>query len=460
VADLVECTGGTLLRGDLAARATTFAIDTRRLEAGGAFFALRGSQTDGHNYLGEAGRLGAAVAVVERDLEPGAATPPAVIRVPSVREALAGCASHVRRTAKVERWIAITGSNGKTTTKELTAEGLTAAWRVHKTPGNYNNELGVPLTLLAMPEDTQAVVVELATRGPGEIADLTRLVDPDVGAITNIRTVHMETFQSLDDVAAAKGELFATMRDQALAVVNLDDVNVRVQATRHIGPRVTFGQHPAADLRLETLDNRFVPGAALTVSYRGQPLHVQLQIGGAHAAHDALTALALVEAAGADVPAAARRMERVEASAGRGRVHRLSRGIMLVDDTYNSSPPALASVLETLRLSEPAGRRVLISGDMLELGPMKAALHREAGRRAAAAGVQVLIAVGPLSREAAESARKKGVSQVHHYTDAASCAESIAEFLRDGDLIVVKGSRGMHMGQIVRALTAQLGEPR
>jgi UDP-N-acetylmuramoyl-tripeptide--D-alanyl-D-alanine ligase len=458
LSELVEGTGGNLLRGDLESVVSSFVIDTRRLKPGGVFFALKGAHTDGHRYLEEAAERGAAAVVVERQPAVGQPTPPALIQVDNTAAALGRCGSWVRRTARVGKWIAVTGSNGKTTTKELTAEGLSGDRRVHRTPGNLNNHLGVPLTLLDLPQDAEMAVIELAASGPGEIAELTKMTDPDVGLVTNIRTVHMETFRSIDDVAAAKGEMFAVMREDSVAVVNLDDVNVRVQATRHVGPRVTFGQHASADLRLEGIENRFVPGAVLTFAYRNETIRVQLSMGGAHAARNALAALATVAAVGQDVHAAAQRMERVDAGDGRGKVHQLARGMLLVDDSYNSSPPALASVLETLRLSEPQGRRVLVMGDMLELGPMKAALHREAGRRLGAAGIQMLMAVGQLTHETADAAKRAGVGEVQHYADSIRCAESIGDLVRDGDLIVVKGSRGLRMGRIVRALISRFAE--
>ena len=458
VSELAKCTRGSLLRGDPGTIVDSFEIDTRRLGAGAAFFALKGSKTDGHSFLGHAARAGAAVAVIERDPQEDAAAPPVLIRVESTEAALGRCGGWVRRRNPKTRWIAVTGSNGKTTTKELIAEGLAAGHSVHRTPGNFNNHLGVPLTLLALPDNSEFAVIELAMSGPGEIAELTRMTDPHIALLTNVRAVHMTSFQSLDDLAAAKGEMFAVLRDEATAVVNLDDAHVRVQASRHVGPRVTFGQHPAADLRLERIENRFLPGATLTFRHDGRSIRVRLRMGGAHAASNALAAMATVVAAGQDVEAAAERMEKLEAGPGRGKIHRLDAGMLLVDDSYNCSPPALASVLDTLRQSEPEGRKVLVLGDMLELGPMKSALHREAGRRAAAAGVQVLVAVGPLSREASEAARRAGVPEVHHHPDAASTAASIGEFLRDGDLIVVKGSRAMRMERIVQRLTGATEE--
>jgi UDP-N-acetylmuramoyl-tripeptide--D-alanyl-D-alanine ligase len=340
----------------------------------------------------------------------------------------------------------------------MIAEALSAGNRVHRTPGNLNNHLGLPLSLLACPADAEIVVLEMGMSGPGEIASLTGIVDPDIALLTNVRAAHLDAFDSLDDIAAAKGEMFAVLRDDATAVVNLDDTHVRVQAARHVGPRVTFGQNPAAELHMEELHSAFHPGSVMTFRYDGERYRVSLQIGGAHSAFNALSAAAVVIAAGGDLPAGLERMERMEAGAGRGRVHHLHHGMMLVDDSYNSSPAALASVLETLRASQPAGRRVLVMGDMLELGKMEGALHREAGKRAATAGVKLLFSVGQASRAAAESARRAGVPEVHHHADSKKAAESIAEFLKPGDLIVVKGSRGMRLEYVVEALLTECGE--
>lgn len=458
LAELADAAGGMLLRGNPETRVRAYGIDTRQLDPGGAFFALKGSRADGHDYLDHAARAGAAVAIVEREPEPDAPAPPALIKVENTTAALGRCGKWIRRHLSGPRWIAVTGSNGKTTTKDLIGEGLTAARRVHRTPGNLNNQLGVPLTLLRCPRDAEIAVIEMGMNKAGEIAFLVGMIDPDLGLVTNVRAAHLGAFGSLDDIAAAKGELFALLRDDAVAVVNLDDMHVRVQAARHAGRRVTFGQAQAADVRLEELHNCFVPGVTMTFRHRDRSRRLQLRLGGAHAAFNALAALAVVAAVGEDIEAAAERMARFEAGPGRGRVHRLQGGTILVDDSYNSSPAALASILETLRLSEPAGRRVLVMGDMLELGRFEGALHREAGKRAAAAGVQLLVAVGPLSRSAVETARRAGVAEVYHHADSERAAEAIAEFIRDGDLIVVKGSRAMRMERVVQALLSAVAE--
>ena len=454
---LAAAAGGTLARGAPETRVTSCAIDTRTLARGGAFFALRGLHRDGHAFLAEAARAGAVAAVVDRELPPDAPAPPALIRVDDTKVALGLCGAAMRRQLASVLTVALTGSSGKTTTKELLAAGLAGTFRVHKSTGNLNNELGVPLSLLACADDAQAQVLELGMRGPGQIAHLARMVDPDVGLVTNVRPVHLEFFRTLDDIAAAKGELFAVLRSDAVSVVNVDDEHVRLQSARHAGPRVTFGRHASADLVLESVEDRFIPGASFSFRHAGKLRKLDLRLAGSHAAQNALAALAAVVAAGADLDRAGEEICRVEAGPGRGRVLSLSQGVVVVDDTYNSNPAALSSVLRTLGTSAPAGRRILVMGDMLELGSEETAYHRDAGRQAASAGVQVLVGVGPLSRAAVESAKKAGVPEVHHETDAAVAAREMARLVRPGDLVVVMGSRGIRLEQVVAALVEARG---
>lgn len=449
--ELATASGGALLRGEGAARVDSYAIDTRLLRRGGAFFALKGTRTDGHAFLAEAARAGALVAIVQQDVAPDQVAPPALIRVPDTVAALGACGRIARRRMQQARVFAVTGSTGKTTTKELLAAGLGARQRAHRTHGNLNNHLGVPLTLLACPEDAQVQVLELGMSGPGEIAALARMADPDVALVTNIRPVHLAFFRTLDDLAAAKGELYALLRPDAVAVVNLDDEHVRIQAARHAGPRVTYGRHASADLVLESVQDRFVPGASLTFRQGSKLRSLDLALSGAHSAQNALAALAAVVASGGDLEAAAEAMAAVQPGAGRGRILRLGQDVIVVDDTYNSNPAALSSVLRTLAAS-PAARRVLVMGDMLELGPDESAYHRDAGRQAASAGVQMFVGVGPLARIAAEAARKAGVHEVYHDSDAAHAAREMPRRIRPGDLVVVKGSRSVHLEQVVDAL--------
>ena len=450
VAEVVEATGGSLLRGSPRTLLTSFSIDTRTLAENGLFFALPGTRTDGHAFLHEAARAGAAAAVIARPPQSQGEAPPALVQVDDPVQALWRCGRLARKKVPATV-VGLTGSTGKTTTKELIAASLATARRVHRTTGNLNNHLGVPLTLLACPEDAQVQVVEMGMSAPGEIASLTELADPDVGLVTNVRPVHLEFFRSVDDIAAAKGELFARLRPEATAVVNLDDAHVRLQAQRHAGPRITFGRDPAADLVLEEVEDRFLPGAALTVRQGDRRERLELRLPGAHSAENALAALATVLAVGASLEEAATGMRTLEAGPGRGRIHRLGQGIALVDDVYNSNPAAVAAVLRTLSGTQ-AGRRILVFGDMLELGPDEARFHREVGRLAADAGVDLLVGVGPRSREAVEEAARCGVHGTAHEPDAASAARGMASRLRPGDFVVVKGSRGIRLEKVVQAI--------
>ena len=456
VGDLLQASGGTLLSGDASLSVTSYAIDTRKLAAGGAFFALPGTRVDGHAFVGDAARAGAIVAIVARPPAGGGPFPAAMIQVDDVAAALARCGAFARQRIR-GKVVAITGSAGKTTTKEFVAAGLSVSSKVHRTTGNLNNELGLPLSLLACPDDADAAVFELGMNGPGQIAFLARLADPDVALVTNVLPVHLEFFDSVDDIAAAKGELFAVLRTDATSVVNLDDGRVRVQAARHAGPRVTFGSAEGADLQLTAVTDRFVPGAELTFTHAGRSHRVALKVGGAHAAWDALAAAAAIVACGVPLEPALAAIAEVAPAPGRGRLTRLPSDIVLVDDTYNSNPHALASVLGTLAASTPTGRRVLVMGDMLELGESAVSFHQEAGALAARSRVELLVGVGPLARHAVEAARKAGV-EGHITGDAAHAARTVPDLLRPGDLVVVKGSRGVRLELLVETLIARRGE--
>lgn len=456
VSDILQATGGTLLSGDPSLSVTSYAIDTRKLAAGGAFFALPGTKVDGHAFVGDAARAGALLAIVASPPSGGGPFPATMIQVDDVAAALARCGAYARRRIR-GTVVAITGSAGKTTTKEFVAAALGAEARVHRTTGNLNNELGLPLSLLACPDDVDFAVFEMGMNGPGQIAFLARLADPDVALVTNVLPVHLEFFNSVDDIAAAKGELFAVLREEATSVVNLDDGHVRVQAARHAGRRVTFGRAPGADVKLEAIQDRFVPGASLTFSHAGRTHTVELKVGGTHAALDALAATATVVACRAALGPALAAIERTEPAPGRGRKTHLPEGVVVVDDTYNSNPQALTSVLATLAASPTAGRRVLVMGDMLELGPRSLVFHQEAGTLAAQSHVALFIGVGPFARHAAEAARRAGI-EAHTADNAAQAAQLVPGLIRPGDLVVVKGSRGVRLEHVVDALVARRGE--
>ena len=457
VADVLEATAGQLVQGDAETSLTSFDIDTRSLRPGSAFFALPGDRTDGHRFLPQARRAGAALAVVQAEVPTGPEVPPAIVRVDDTAAALARCGACAREHLRDVRVLGLTGSTGKTTTKELAAAALATGARVHRTTGNRNNHLGLPLTVLACPDDAEVAVCEMGMSAAGEIAALATIARPDAGLITNVRPAHLESFENLDAIAAAKGELFATLADDAVAIVNDDDPHVRVQALRHVGPQLTFGTADDADVRLEEFTGGFLPGARLTFRHDGRSRTVQLRLGGAHAAWNALAAFAAVVALGGDVDASIEAMGAVEPGPGRGCVHRLGGDVVLVDDSYNSSPAALASVLEALRDTPCSGRRMLVMGDMLELGPSSRAFHQAAGRAAAAAGVTWMLGVGPETTAALEAARAAGIADVQQRKDATAGAALLVERLEPGDVVVVKGSRGVGLDRLVRTVAGRRG---
>lgn len=453
----MEATGGVLLKGSIDTKVSSYSLDTRRLRPGGAFFALKGDRADGHSFLGQAARAGAVLAVVHEDIDPAGEDLSTIIRVADTTEALWKCGEFVRRRNNGMLLIAITGSTGKTTTKELTAAGLSARKQVHRSPGNFNNHLGVPLSLLACPENTEIIVQELGMSGPGEIARLTSLTAPDIGLVTNICPAHLEHFRNLDEIAAAKGELYAFMSREGTAVANMDDLHVRVQSTRNDGTLVTYGKFPSTDLHLEQIENRFLPGASLEFRAGERRYKVRLKMGGSHSAYNALAALAVVHAAGEQLEPAIRAIEEVEPGPGRGRIMNLDGDVLLIDDSYNSNPSALGSMLETLRNTSIAGRKILVMGDMLELGPQAKTFHHDAGRKAAAAGVVLLVGVGTLTRTALESGRRSGIPEIHHDAGPTEAAAYIVSRLKPGDLILVKGSRGVGLDRLVDILVNSRG---
>ncbi|MBZ5638411.1 MAG: UDP-N-acetylmuramoyl-tripeptide--D-alanyl-D-alanine ligase [Acidobacteriia bacterium] len=457
--ELAAAAGAVLVRGNAETRADSYSIDTRTLKAGAVFFALRGARADGHAFLPAAARAGAVAAVVREEPPADEPAPPALLRVDDPVLALARCGAAARRRPGL-RVAAVTGSAGKTTTKDLLAAGLGASRRVYRTRGNLNNHLGVPLSLLECPGDAEWAVIEMGMSAPGEIAALTRIADPDVALVTNVRPAHLEFFESVDGIAAAKGELYALLRPESVAVVNLDDERCRVQAARHAGARLTYGRDPGADVALQAVEDRFVPGAALTFRHGDRSRSLVLRLGGAHAALDALAALAGVVAAGQDLDEASAAMSEMEPAPGRGKVHRLAGGAFLVDESYNSNPAALESVIGTMRSTAVAGRKILVMGDMLELGPDEAAFHREAGEWAVEAGVRLLVGVGPRSKGAVEAARRARIPEAWGEPDAAAAARSVPPRLAPGDLVVVKGSRGVRLEQVVEAILRIRGEAR
>jgi UDP-N-acetylmuramoyl-tripeptide--D-alanyl-D-alanine ligase len=393
-------------------------------------------------------------ALVARELETPAGL--VLVHVPDTAQALAALARSVRR-AHALPVVAVTGSVGKTTTKDMAAELLSALGPVLKTEGNLNNQYGLPLTLLRLAPEHRAAVVELGMSAAGEIRALTRITEPDVAVITRVAPVHLEFFDSLDAVAAAKAEILEGLRPGGAAVLNGDDERVARIGRGFAGRVVWFGRNRRYDVSAERWRGTGF-GMRFDLRIAGRAHDVALPLPGPHFAFNFLAAAAVAHVLG--VPA-----ERIAEAAGqlrparrRGELRRLGQGVNLLDDSYNSSPAALEAAVVALGLV-PGLRRLAVVGDMLELGPSGPELHREAGR-ALAGRVDLVAAIGPLSKQIVEGALEAGLPQkaLVHFDDTAAATPAVASLVTPGDAVLVKASRGMRLDEIVDALVARFGE--
>ncbi len=433
-----------------------YSIDSRSVKRGDLFFALVGPQHDGHRFVGAALEGGAVAVIVGRGSGPFPEAP-ALIRVPDTTRALQDLGAHVRRVRPL-KVVGITGSAGKTTAKELTAAVVAERYRAYRSEGNLNNTYGLPLSLLRMPDDREAAVLEMGMSYHGEITRLVEIGDPDVGVILNVLPVHLEHFGRLEKIAEAKGELFRTMREDAVAVYNADDPPTAKLGRAFAGRSIPYSvSSKSARIGADDITVEGLAGSRFTLRVGKETVRARIGIPGRHNIYNALAAAASGDALGIGAEAVARAIGSVQPVSMRGVLHRLKDGICLLDDTYNSNPPAMERVIEILVESQPRGRRVLVSGDMLELGSHGRKAHAHLGEQVAAAGIDLFVAVGPLSEQSAAAARSGGGAiEVHHFADSTTAADFVATALRAGDLIVVKGSRGTAMERVVRAVMASI----
>lgn len=483
-----EAAGGRLLAGEPSAELDGAALDSRAVEPGNLFFALRGEENDGHEYLPDAARRGAAVAAVHLDPpdlpELPEDAPMALLRVEDTYAALHDLARAARREIP-ERLVAITGSAGKTTTKDLLTALLGRRFRVAKNPGNFNNLYGYPVSLLNIPDDTEWMVAEMGMSSPGELGQVSRLGLPDVAVFTNVRAVHLEFFPDVDGIAEAKAELLEGVSADGLVVANADDPRVMRIAGRHRergGRVVTYGVESAeAAYRAEEIRPGLgdYPGSHFRLVTPSATAEIGLSLLGRHNVENFLAAAAAALEIGVPLDQVAAAAGEVRPTEQRGVLHRLAPAgkagkagegdaeIVVVDDSYNSNPSALERVLETYAEIPPpgeGGRRWAVLGDMLELGPEEERFHREAGERAAELGFAPIVGVGELARalsEAAEAAAAGGraAGESRWFASATEAADFVAAEVEPGDLVLVKGSRGVGLDTIVCGLRDRFGDP-
>jgi UDP-N-acetylmuramoyl-tripeptide--D-alanyl-D-alanine ligase len=428
--------------------------DSRRLSPGELFVALAGPSFDGHDFVERAFDAGAAGAVVRKDFAAPGLESACLFRVADTRRALGDLASAWRRehSALVA---AITGSNGKTTTKEMLAAILGRRHRVLKNEGNLNNDIGLPLSLLGLDAGHTACVVEMGMNAAGEIARLAEIAAPEVGVVTNVGPAHLGRLGSVEAVAAAKTELFAGLAASATAVVNLDDPHLAPWAER-LGCRVvTFGTHRRAQVRagdVSALGGRMAFTLALPGS---EPVRVRLAAAGRHQAANAAAAAAAAWALGQGPEEVAAGLEEFRPVKGRLGLARSFWGWTVLDDTYNANPASLAAGLAALADVAGGRRRALILGDMRELGPEAESLHRQAGRLAAESGCALVLAAGERAPAVAAGAQEAGLGpeSALAFEGWEELVWRARELLAEDDVVLVKGSRSARMERVAAALT-------
>ncbi|KNY23300.1 UDP-N-acetylmuramoylalanyl-D-glutamyl-2,6-diaminopimelate--D-alanyl-D-alanine ligase [Methylobacterium sp. ARG-1] len=461
--DLEAATGGRLIGEDRPIGGAS--IDTRTLEPGDLFFAIRGEARDGHDFVADALKRGAGAVVVSEARAADLSAHGPVLAVPDsgadpVLTAMTrlGEAARARTDAQV---VAVTGSVGKTGTKEALRHVLAGQGETHASAASYNNHWGVPLTLARMPQDTRYGVFEIGMNHPAEIVPLTAQVRPDIALITTVEPVHIEHFASVSAIADAKGEIFSGLEPGGVAIINRDTATferllAHAWASR-AGRVVSFGEHPEADVRAQTIVLR--PDLSVVDAVvMGQPVTYKLGTAGRHMALNSLGVMAVIHALGADLAEAALSLAGLAPPVGRGERTALEIDggtAYLVDESYNANPASVRAAIATLAGIEtgPRGRRIAVLGDMLELGAASPDLHRGLAEAIEAARIDLVFASGPLMRnlfEALPVSRRGGVADT-----AADLIEPLTRNLRSGDAVMVKGSNGSRMGRIVEVLKAR-----
>ena len=424
-----------------AAIAQGYSIDSRTVEPGELFFAVKGERMDGHDFVPQALERGAVAAVVRSDRAAALADPSRLIAVENTLAALQALAAGVRR-AWGKPVIGITGSAGKTTTKEAIAHVLAMRFRVHKSEGNLNNHFGLPLMLLRLQPEHEVAVIEMGMSHLGEIRELARIAQPEIGVVTCVAPVHLEFFSSVAAIARAKYELVESLPASGTAVLNADDEYVSQFGRNFAGKVVTFGVRRPATVRAENVEMRGAQGSAFEIVAGASREPAVLPLVGAHNIPNALAAVAVALERGVPLVEAAAALADLAPADKRGQLLQLG-GATVINDCYNSNPKALDAMVDAL-LALPAERHIVVAGEMLELGPTGPDLHRQCGRRMAERGVDVLVGVRGAAEQMVEAARQAGL-RAEFMVAPEDAGEWLAREARPGDAVLLKASRGVRL---------------
>jgi len=449
---------GTIVAGDGRQQFSGVSIDTRTLKRGQLYVGVRGDRFDGADFSAAAIEGGAAGVVVPRGrAEAMRGAGAVVIAVDDTTAALQALA-HATRRASGTKVVAITGSAGKTTTKEVTADFLGATYRVIRNRGNLNNHIGLPLSLMELTARPDIAVVELGMNHAGEISTLVRIAEPDVRVWTNVGEAHLGFFASMDAIADAKAEILEGATSDSVLVANADDDRVASRAQKFSGQVVTFGIDRPADVHAGHVVDRGIDGTAARVTTPRGAFDLRTPLVGRGNLANILAATAVGIHFDVPLPAMAERAAALTPAPHRGEVVRLGRGVIVVDDSYNANPTATRRAIDVLRSSLAAGRRVAVLGEMLELGDQGEALHQQVGAAVARSRIDELVAIGGANAMAIVAGAVTGGmprERARHFGTSDDAAKALASFVRDGDLVLVKGSRGVRADIVVDRLKAE-----
>jgi UDP-N-acetylmuramoyl-tripeptide--D-alanyl-D-alanine ligase len=458
IEEVLKATGGRLLQGKEGTFFRGVATDSRTVAEGELFIALKGVHFDGYHYALEALEKMAGGVMIEEekvgDIRWNGYRSRAVIVVKDTLNALGDLARDRRRKYNTPV-VALTGSNGKTTTKEMISACLETTFPILKTRENFNNLVGLPLTLLNLTENERVVILEMGMNVPGEIRRLTEIAEPDVGLITNIQKVHLEGMGSMERLKEEKGELFQRMKKNGMIIVNRDDPRVFDLASRFSGQRITFGIENPADVMAKEIRLRSAEGTSFILRIEGEEVEITLPLFGRHFVPNALSAIAIASLFGIEVMEAKEALESFHPFPMRMEIVHLEGGRTVINDAYNANPRSMELALETLSEVKGKGRAIAVLGDMLELGSFTEEAHQQLGQKVDELSIDLLLTLGEEAPVVAESAIRHGLPPerakvVESHREAISI---LKQMMREGDWVLVKGSRRMAMEKIVKGLT-------
>ena len=454
--DILKSTGGEALISQGSVECRGVSIDTRTISPGDLFVAIRGAHFDGHDFVQDAVDKGAAAVVMEKPIKINKEVPS--VKVESTEKALGDMASWWRGRFKVP-CVAITGSNGKSTTKEMISAIAGSFGQVLKTEGNFNNLIGLPLTVFRWTEEHKAAVLEMGMNAPGEIRRLTSIADPDIGVVTNVTAAHLEKLRTVEEVAKAKAEIFEAMNHKGTAVINDEDPFVRKMGEAFKGRVVSYGMRNDSTVQFRHMVSEGLDSTELTFRIEGEERTLNIPLPGTHNVMNALAAFAAGHALGLDIDTMIERFSNFKKMAMRFECVQLSNGVRLVNDSYNANPQSMKAAFRTVSAAKRAGRFIAVLGDMLELGEQASKLHEEVGRSVAKCGVQKLFIYGEHSADVASGAKAEGLrdADIVLADDVSGIGPMLLSYVNAGDVILVKGSRGMRMERVVDFLKREIG---